>query len=246
MYCRGFEYLVQKALENAIINRRCNCIALSGGIDTTLIAFLAKKHGIDLTGYSVYFIDGIPRDLIYINYVSKILNIPVKYIPMSLDYIKSILSDVYRCISGNTYHELCIELRNDVVFYTVLRNALEDGCRCIYTGSGGDELFAGYSFMVWLLERDLESYVEKYSLYGRYPELIIGRCIGIDVVAPYLSKEVIETVLNIPGKCLRGDSMEGKKILRDILKSVGLDKVAERMKTPAEAGAGTDSICITP
>jgi asparagine synthase (glutamine-hydrolysing) len=45
-----------------------------------------------------------------------------------------------------------------VVFYTTLIKAKELGCKCIYIGSGGGELFAGYSFMLRLPENEVEVY----------------------------------------------------------------------------------------
>ena len=244
--CEVFEYRILNLLRRFVRENACDCIALSGGIDTSTIAAIAKLEGLDLRGFYAYFVDGIPRDLIYVNRLAKELNIPMTFIPMTIDYVKNVLRDVYECVKDGVYHELCIELRNDIVFYTVLKAAKDAGCRCVYTGSGGDELFAGYSFMTWLPENELESYRERWALYGRYPELVISRCIGIKVVAPYLSKEVIEEALKAPTMCVRGELFEGKRILRNILKRLGIDYIAERVKTPAEAGAGTDSICLTP
>jgi asparagine synthase (glutamine-hydrolysing) len=244
--CSVFEYRLLDVLSRYIQRIPCECIALSGGIDTTLIAVVAKLNGIELNGFYAYYKDGIPRDMPFIIHVSKKLNIPIKLFAMDLNYVKKVLNDVYRCIGGGEYNELCVELRNDVVFYTVLEAAKEHDCSCIYTGSGGDEVFAGYGFMLWLREEELEGYREKWATMGRYPELEISKCLGVNVVAPYLSKEVLEEAMKIPAKCLRGSGFEGKRVLRNLLNGFGMELVGERAKTPAEAGAGTDSICITP
>ena len=244
--CSTFEDILLRALKDYINASNCDCIALSAGIDTSLIAIIAKLSGLRIRGIYTFFKDGIPRDLMYVNYLSKALNIPVTFVPMDLEYVKKVLNDVYSCVGGKAYHELCIELRNDVVFYTTLMKAKELGCKCIYTGSGGDELFAGYSFMLWLPENEIEVYREKWGVGGRYPELEIANCLGVKVVAPYLSEEVRRIALQIPAKCLRGERFEGKRILRNIINRFGYEFVGERIKAPAEAGAGTDSICITP
>jgi asparagine synthase (glutamine-hydrolysing) len=246
VYCEVFEKQLLNTLSNFILRNPCDCIALSGGIDTTLIAVIAKLGGVSIRGVYTFFNGGIPRDLVYVNHISKTLSIPVTMVIIDVNYIRSVLGNVYECIGKKAYHELCIELRNDVVFYATLRVAKEHGCKCVYVGSGGDELFAGYSFMLWLLEEELEKYREKWGLGGRYPELEIASCLGVDVVAPYLSKEVKELALSIPAKCLRGELFEGKKLLRNLISKFGLDLISERIKTPAEAGAGTDSICLTP
>jgi asparagine synthase (glutamine-hydrolysing) len=246
MCCEAFEDLLLENLRVYILRNQCDCIALSGGIDTTLIALIAKYCGVDVKGIYTFFKDGIPRDLVYVNYLSKVLNIPMIFVSMDIDYVKSMLKDVYNCIGGEAYHELCIELRNDVVFYATLKTAKEIGCKCIYTGSGGDELFVGYSFMLQLPEDEIEEYREKWGLKGRYPELEIASCLGVNIIAPYLSSEVKELALQIPAKCLRGELFEGKRILRNLIKRFRCELIAERNKTPTEAGAGTNSICITP
>jgi asparagine synthase (glutamine-hydrolysing) len=100
--------------------------------------------------------------------------------------------------------------------------------------------------MLQLPEDEIEEYREKWGLKGRYPELEIASCLGVNIIAPYLSSEVKELALQIPAKCLRGELFEGKRILRNLIKRFRCELIAERNKTPAEAGAGTDSICITP
>ena len=101
-------------------------------------------------------------------------------------------------------------------------------------------MFIGYRFMIYKHSDELEKLVLKYAFHGRYPELVISNCLGIEVIAPYLTDEVLNTALKIPITCLRGHLMRGKEVLRLILESLGLDFIANRVKTPAESGAGTD------
>jgi asparagine synthase (glutamine-hydrolysing) len=131
------------------------------------------------------------------------------------------------------------------VFYAALSEAKRDGCRCVLLGSGRDEVFAGYRFMLELPDEDLEERRDRYARSGRYPELLVARCLGVNVVTPYLSQEVLDVALRIPASCLRG-SGEGKAVLRELLARLGLEPVARRAKVPAEGGAGTDSVCLAP
>jgi len=239
MACHALTDILVERVKDVIRRSGCECIALSGGVDTTLIAVLAEHLGMRLRGYSAAYLPGTPRDLPYVNYLEKVLGIKVTYVLLDRDYVSREVGRVKSCVDVEDDY---VELRNDIVFYSVLVKALEDGCKCVYTGSGGDELFAGYRFMVRSGDDVIRSLRLKYALSGRYPELIIGKCLGVRVVAPYLEPEVIDVALRIPPRCLRDNLMRGKEVLRQALTKLGVWLIADRVKTPAEAGAGTDKL----
>lgn len=241
--CWVFEHLLLDSLRRAVAESGCDCATLSG-IDTTLLVAVAKSLGLSLRCYTTVFTGGLPRDLAYAEYVSKWLNVELRYVTIDEDYFRRTLGELSRCV-GEVAHEPCVELRNDIVYYAALAEAKKDGCRCVLVGSGGDEVFAGYRFMLELPDEVLEERRDRYARKGRYPELLVAKCLGVEVAAPYLSQEVLEVALKIPASCLRG-SGEGKAVLRELLRRFGLDMVASRTKVPAEGGAGTDSICIAP
>lgn len=246
MPCEALQHLLREALSSVLLRTRCDCIALSGGVDTALIAALANYLGLELRGYTVIYAGGLPRDLPYVNYLEKKLGMRVDYVILKDSDIVRRAELLKEVLKNSPVADPVIEMRNDVVFHAALEKALKDGCECVYTGSGGDEVFVGYRFMIYERERELEALTLRYALRGYYPELAIGRLLGVEVVAPYLTDEVLRVALRIPIDCLRGYSMTGKEILRSILKSLGLDYVALRTKTPAEAGAGTDVINSLP
>ncbi len=231
---------------DVIKDYRCGCIALSGGIDTSVILLASLKTGFKPRGYIAIYREGVPRDLIYAEYLSKILNVDLRYVFIDPAETNLLRDEVVRCIGPEKIDSHgdggCIEIRNDIVFYTTLKKTKENGCECVYVGSGGDEIFAGYSFMLNLTEQDLEKKIDS-MIRGRYPEIELSRCLGVEVVAPFLDPRVLEFATQIPINCLRTGSMTGKDILREILATNNLYLISERRKTPAESGAGTISIC---
>jgi len=246
MPCHIYEEIVLKKLVEIVSRSRCDCIALSGGIDTSTVLLAAKLAGLNPRGYVVIYRGGIPRDLPYVTYISKQLGVDIEYVFIDYSDVENLVKNVVNCIGRENIDTHgdggCIEVRNDVVFYTVLKRAKEDGCRCIFLGSGGDEIFAGYSFMLSLTEDELIKAIEKMSR-GRFPELQIAKCIGIEVSAPLINPEIIDIAIEIPIDCLRSQLMKGKEILRSILNSHGFYLVGDRVKVPAEGGAGTKDIC---
>ncbi|MDK6028314.1 asparagine synthase-related protein [Ignisphaera sp. 4213-co] len=246
MPCHIYEELLLKRLMDVVKRFSCDCIALSGGIDTSVILLASVLTGLKPRGYLVIYRNGLPKDVIYVNHIAKVLNIHVEHLFVDSSNVEEIVQRVVECIGKENIDSHgdggCIEIRNDIVFYTFLSKAIDDGCKCIFTGSGGDEIFVGYSFMMNKVSYDLEKTREKLA-YGRYPELEIGKCVGAKVVAPFLEESVLELAFRIPINCLRSESMLGKEILRQILEKHGLHFIANRVKTPAESGAGTKAVC---
>jgi len=240
MACHLYKTLLLQRLKEVIAETGCECIALSGGIDTSLLTAAASSIGLVLKGYLVIYSEGIPRDLNYAEHVARKLGLKLKHIIINDDYI----AEKTRLISGYVESNDCIELRNDIIFYAALEEARKDGCKCMYVGSGGDEVFVGYNYMVYSLTKTLEELTVKYAVKGRYPELILGRKLGMKVVAPYLSEKILDLALKIPIDCLRDVRMRGKEILREMLQDFSLSLISNRVKTPAEAGAGTERLCI--
>ncbi|MEM0026690.1 MAG: asparagine synthase-related protein [Ignisphaera sp.] len=246
MPCTIYGEILFNAIRGAIEKKKCDCIALSGGIDTTVVFIAALSVGVKPRGYIAIYKNGLPRDIIYAEHLAKIFNIEIRYVFIDKQKEGEAVQDIVKCIGKENIDSHgdggCIEIRNDLVFYSVLRKAFEDDCKCIYTGSGGDEIFAGYTFLLNLASNELEEYIRKLA-NGRYPEIEIAKCIGIDAVAPFLDETVSNIALQIPLQCLRSEAMKGKEILREVLSAIKLQFIAERMKTPAESGAGTTAFC---
>ena len=236
--CTVAEELVLEALRRYVRSTSCDCIALSGGIDTSVVALAARLEGLRLIGITAFYTAGLTRDLPYASYVAGALGIRLHVVPVDPSYIAERAAIVAKCTRRRDY----IELRNDVVFLRALEEAERLNCRCILLGDGGDELFAGYQFMLSLSSWELRQTILRMATRGRYPGLELAECIGVKAHAPFLCDEALEVVMKVPVDCLRAGISEGKELLRNILRHYGLTLVAERPKTPAEQGAGTDAL----
>ncbi len=236
--CTTVEELVLDAIRRYVRSANCDCIALSGGIDTSVVALAARLEGLRLTGITAFYAEGLPRDLPYALHVAAALGIKLHTVQVDNRYIAERAGLVARCTGRRDY----IELRNDVVFLRALEEAERLGCRCILLGDGGDEVFAGYRFMLSLGSEELRETILRMATRGRYPGLELADCIGMEAHAPLLCDEVLEYVLSAPTECLRTSILEGKEVLRGILSRYGFTLVAGRPKTPAEEGAGTDAL----
>jgi asparagine synthase (glutamine-hydrolysing) len=236
--CVFLEERVLGVLVEALRGSGCDCATITGGIDTSTVALAARLAGLRLRGITVYYSAGLPRDLPYARLVAAALGIPLREVPVDDSYIASRAGLVAECTGRREY----VEMRNDVVFLRAVEEARAMGCRCLLLGDGGDEVFAGYSFMLSLPGPELRETILRMATRGRYPGLELAECIGVEAAAPLLLDEVVEAVLQAPPGCLVWGPGQGKAPLRRILARHGLRLVAERPKTPAEQGAGTSRL----
>ncbi|MEM1622989.1 MAG: asparagine synthase-related protein [Thermofilum sp.] len=246
--CHFHAYKVFNAILRVISENECDCISLSGGIDTSVVAVAARTAGLRLRAYVVIYEGGLPKDLPYAEHLSRELGLTLKHVFVNRDESTRLASRVVECV-GKEYLNShgdggCIEVRNDVVFYAVLEEALRDGCSCVFLGTGGDELFAGYGFMFRLTSTELEEAIHR-MIRGRFPELQVAKCVGVKTVAPLLDDRVVEVATSVPLECLRSTLNRGKEVLRYLLEERGLWEIAERHKVPAEEGSGTKSMCVS-
>ncbi len=239
--------MIFRKLIEVVAETRCDCIALSGGIDSSTILLAAVSAGVKPKALTVVYGGGLPKDLPYVIYLSKALNVDLEIIKMDTNDALSMWEDIVRCVGINGINSHgdggCIEFRNDLVFYMAMKRAKELRCRCIYVGSGGDELFLGYNYLLHMSSTDIEDVINNVVHHGRFPEIEIAKCLGVNAIAPYLTKDIISLATTIPLQCLRSERMLGKEVLRDVLVAHNLGFVALRMKEPAEEGAGTKIIC---
>ncbi|MFH1753460.1 MAG: asparagine synthase-related protein [Candidatus Omnitrophota bacterium] len=130
-------------------------------------------------------------------------------------------------------------LPNDLVVYFGLKKARDLGMRTVMTGDGSDELFAGYDYMRGI--KDLDGYIKRISKEMSFSSNIIGNHFGIEIVQPFIQKEVIEFALSI-GHELKikrdGDGTCGKWILRKAFEGALPGEFIWQGKRPLEVGSG--------
>jgi asparagine synthase (glutamine-hydrolysing) len=164
--------------------------ALSGGVDSTLVAHLAGRECVAV---------GFPEshDLRQAHHAADTLNLSCTYVTISSKEIASALPEVIGAIPKKDPVNVSIAL----TLYFVTRFAKEHGYARILTGQGADELFGGYSRYLETptleadLERDflgLEEQAERdqavAALHGAYLSM------------PYLDVRVVRAARAIPAQ----------------------------------------------
>ena len=223
---------LRSKLKEAVGRSRAEGILLSGGLDTGILAFIARPG----TGFTVALKDSPAPDLSYSEKIAKLLGIRHKKMEFTTKEALATLPDVIRILK--TFD---LALPNDLSIYFALKLAREDGISSVMTGDGADELFAGYSYMAALPPEDLERYIRKLSQNWHFSSGYLGRALGIAIKQPFLDEDFVRFALEISPELKVKDGV-GKYILRKSFEDLIPAEVVWRRKEPIEYGSGSTKL----
>ena len=225
-----------ETLKESCESCKSNSVAMSGGLDSTIIAYFLKERKPNTV--AIIAKDFVASDLTYCQRVSREFNISLTINQVSTTDILNATEETIK-ILGN-FND--IEIRNNVVMYLSIKWAKEQNSSGIITGDGADELFAGYSFLVNKSEEELEKEIQRVCSVMHFPTQDIGKALGIVVESPFLDKKIIELAKTIPTNLkVRDEKIKryGKWILRKTFEKNIPMQIAWREKSPMQDGSGT-------
>jgi len=254
-------------LDKAIKCDKAGGVLLSGGLDTSIVALIAKRYVPELKAFTVTM-EGFDEDLKYAKRVAQFLELDHKvHFFGERELVDAALEA--SSVLNNRHYEACvpphikegvIEGYSEVVgpttlapVYIAMRFAREY-VNSIYSGDGADELFIGYDSIIGFIdfivsngdetfardiERELSSRVfQAHDL--RYPYML-ACSLGLELKAPYLSVEVSEFAREMPVdykvKSEEGRAW-GKWLLRKAFEDYLPAEIVWREKTTIDSGTG--------
>ena len=231
--CRELRQVLTRAVERNL----GDAILLSGGLDSSIIALLASKVG-DVKAVSVYLENSPGSDLRYAKMVAGFLGIEHLIRVFNLDELEDAIRSTIRIL--RTFDPM--EVRNSAAIYIALRHAKDNGRRVAMTGDGGDELFAGYSFLYNLDLEELDHKIRKIWKRMSFSSTALGEALGIKVNQPYLDPEMLSFAEKLDSRFrigFRDEKRYGKFILRMAFEEMLPEEIIWREKVPIEGGSGT-------
>jgi asparagine synthase (glutamine-hydrolysing) len=214
---------------------------LSGGLDSSVIAALARRQTSELHTFAVG-LKGAP-DLLYARMVAD-------FIEAQHHELECAPEDLVRVLPEVIYHLESFDallVRSSVTNYMVAKLA-SDHVAAAFSGEGGDELFAGYEYLKDLDPSQLPD--ELIDITGRLHNTAlqrVDRCSkahGLIAHVPFLDQDVVSFALTIPSryKLNRKAGMVEKWILRQAAEGLLPAEVADRPKAKFWEGAGVSEI----
>jgi asparagine synthase (glutamine-hydrolysing) len=223
---------LRSKLKEAVERNRAEGMLLSGGLDTSILAFVARPG----MGFTVALKGSLASDLVYSDKITKLLGIQHKKMEFTTGEALAILPEVIGILK--TFD---LALPNDLSIYFALKLARENGISSVMTGDGGDELFAGYSYMAELPPKDLGRYIRKLSQNWHFSANELGGALGIEIRQPFLDKDFVRFALKINPELKVRDGV-GKYILRKSFEDLIPAEMVWRRKEPIEYGSGSTKL----
>lgn len=234
MLCRR----LKDSICSSIWEEVCDTVLLSGGLDSTIITAIRKPDYSITIGYGSEASDLKYADETALKFVKKkITRI------LSTQEVLGLIEKVIGALK--TFDPITI--RNSVVPYAALEVANSNGIECVYTGDGGDELFAGYNFLQRYVDSPfrLENEISRLRTIMTFPTFSLGESQEVKIIAPFLNEKVVRVAELIPISDLVGfykNEVWGKMVLRQCFRDELGDEICWRKKQAQEEGAGITRI----
>ena len=211
---------------------------LSGGLDSSAMAALARPH-VDRLHTFAAGVDGAP-DLAYAAEVAAFIGSHHHEVVVTFAHMLAALPAVIFHLES--FDALLV--RSSITNYLVAQ-AAADFVPAVFSGEGGDELFAGYEYLKALDPAALPD--ELIDIIGRLHNTAlqrVDRCAsahGTVAHVAFLDPEVVAYALQIPAEFKLRDGVE-KWILRRALDGALPESVLTRTKAKFWEGAGVGDL----
>jgi asparagine synthase (glutamine-hydrolysing) len=226
-------------LARSVINYDSDSIALSGGLDSSILASCTKNKKI--SALALIAKDFASPDLVHAQLVARSCGLKLDVIAASVDDLLLAAEQTIKILQ--VFNP--IEIRNNIVVYLTMKHAKESGFKSIMTGDGADELFAGYNFFKKLSGKELEQDLQRIWNVMHFPSRAISKSIGISLHTPFLDDTVFEYAKKIPVDLKirkeRGQKY-GKWILRKAFEDSLPESIVWREKSAMQDGSGTSGL----
>ena len=222
-------------------------IIFSGGIDSVIIAWLAKKMVREVICYTGGIQDS--SDIVFARQIAKKLKLKLRVNELTHDEVEQIIPEVLNVIEDTNAGQVEVA----VPVYAAIKLAHDDGIKVMFTGQGADELFGGYSWYTKVVEKEGYQKLREHmteDLLLLYRETLeredkIAMAHSIEMREPFLDMEVIrvsmqmDMKLNVKSK----DDFFGKHVHRRLAQKLGIPRnIAYRMKEAAQHGSGMHNV----
>lgn len=229
---------LRQALLNAIKNR-CKGkfgILLSGGVDSSFIALVAKKLNCDFICYSVG-VEGSP-DVEFARKLADELDLNLKYKILTEKELEKVIKLTVKTLNNSNV----VKVGVGCVVYAAAELAKEDNINTLFSGLGSEEIFAGYDRHGLAEDVTKECWSGLKNMWERdfVRDYTLGKHFNIELMTPFLDKELIIEAMKFPPEDKLDDDQK-KIILREIAEQEGLPKeFAWRKKKAAQYGSKFD------
>jgi asparagine synthase (glutamine-hydrolysing) len=239
--------LLQKSVKQTVSGLKEVAVAFSGGLDSSIIAFLAKKFGVEVHLISVSLKN--QPEIEHVKKAAEALNLPLHIHLYSEKAVKETLPKVLWLIEDANPVKTSIGIP---VFWTA-EEATKMGFRVMLAGQGADELFGGYKRYLndylrygeknvrKTIFNDIagicEKNFERDSKICNFHNVELRLPFAIYQLAKFAAKLPLQLKIESPNDMLR------KTVLRKMAEAIGLPRfIAKKPKRAIQYATGVNKV----
>ncbi len=209
-------------------------IALSGGLDSSIAAWMATDLGFRPPAYSVWYDDGgeLSNDIVRARRMAAILGLEHREIHVTRSDLDGHIEDMIRRSEARSV----IVIEGSLHWQILARRMAEDGIGTCISGQGSDHIFASFP-EIQKVSPQADPY-KQWEFNVRMVvrddrELMITDSYGLNVLGAFKSPELREVALSLPIELLwtvEKEGIQGKQILRKAFSNRLPPEVIEQSK----------------
>jgi asparagine synthase (glutamine-hydrolysing) len=230
--------LLMEAVEKRMKDNAVGGVLLSGGLDSSLIAYMAREVKADIECFTVSMEGG--QDLPLAKDVTKYLGIKHHILMFGDKEIKEILPLAIH--HQEMYEESCV---HGAIANFIAGRFVSPHTKCVLTGEGADEFFAGYDgqFKKGSNLEEVASIVDKLINVAHNTALQrldrLNAANTYESRTPFLDSKVMDFSMKIPIKDkIHGEEQTGKWIVRQAFEGCLPDHIIYQTKRFFAQGSG--------
>ena len=220
---RALQLLLLDATRKQVSDIESAAVAFSGGVDSSVVAALAKLVGIDVQLISVGLED--QQEVMFTEEAAEALELPIHVQTYKLDELEETLTKVLWLTEQTNPVNACIA----VPFFWLAETAKKLGHPILLAGQGADELFGGYQRYLKEYQKDGSEAVEKrmffdvknaYSANFQRDNQVCAYH-KIELRLPFIDRLIIDFALRLPFRSKINSTED--KLRKHILRKVAQD-----------------------
>jgi len=239
------ELVLRNSVKRCLGNNKKCALFFSGGLDSSVIAKLLSETCVEFTAYTVGMKGSADPEAA--KKIAAELGIKLKVIIIKPEEI----SKLVKAVIWITKSDDPVTIGVGIPLYAAAKEAAKDGYKIIFSGSGSDEIFAGYDSHAKAFLNGWKDVHEECTkrVHGINKDIArdaaICKHFSLDSFMPFIDIDVVRMVMALHPK-LKISSEKNKIILRDIAKNIGVPQEAyERKKKAAQYGSGVSKALTT-